>query len=438
VGFGLYLHIPFCRARCAYCDFNTYAGLEGVIPAFVTALLREIASYGATETQSAPQPPGSQRLRGDHRAGQFPSHRSLIRDCCATIYFGGGTPSLLPLNAIARILDAVTTTFTVAPEAEISLEANPGTLQEAVAGDYLAGLRRLGVNRLSLGVQSFDDRQLRLLGRLHTAAEAIATIHNARAAGFDNLNLDLIYGLPGQKETDWDDTLRQAIDLAPEHLSCYALTLEDEVPMARWVRAGRLTLPDEETVARQYELAEDRLAAAGYTHYEISNWAANRATTVPCSECHVPGLNRETAACDRLPATCQHNLIYWRNQPYLGVGPGAHSSFGGRRWWNLAHPQAYIAAITAGQPAEAGSETIDRPLAMAETMILGLRLLEEGVGLDDFTARFGLSPLDVYRQQITGLVAQGLIIVLPDRVRLTRRGHLLHNQASFPFLPAAQ
>ncbi|GAG27108.1 unnamed protein product, partial [marine sediment metagenome] len=260
-----------CQSKCSYCDFNSYAGLESLIEPYVGALLAEMGLW------------------------REPTQHMRV----ATVFLGGGTPSLLPLAEVEHIMTALRQRFRLAANAEVSFEANPGT----VDCPYLEGLRSLGVNRLSLGVQSFHDDELATLGRIHTAAQAREAYHTARLAGFDNVNLDLIYDLPRQTMTAWQYTVREAVALRPDHLSLYALTLEEGTPLADDVARGRLPPPDADLAADMYLWAEDALAAAGYQHYEISNWA------LPDRE-------------------CRHNLAYWLNEPYLGLGAGAHSCFG--------------------------------------------------------------------------------------------------------------
>jgi len=243
---SLYLHIPFCRHRCAYCDFNTYAGQESLIPAYVNALIREIELVGLRTTELLNYP-----------------------TTVHTIFFGGGTPSLLTAGQFKKILVAIREKFDVLFNAETSLEANPGTISLA----YLLDLRNLGFNRLSLGVQSAHADELRQLERSHNFCDVIEAVKWARMAGFDNLNLDLIYGLPEQTLSSWQDSLRRAVDLAPEHLSLYALTLEHGTPFGRWAARGRMPSPDPDLAADMYEWAGEYLAAQGYIQYEISNWA---------------------------------------------------------------------------------------------------------------------------------------------------------------------
>ena len=412
---ALYLHIPFCASRCHYCDFNTYAGLEALFEPYVSALCEEIRRTG--------------ELRG--------------RPPARTVFIGGGTPTVLPVPLLAQALDACFTAFDLDPSAEITCEANPGTADQA----HYSALRALGVNRLSLGVQSFDDRELRWLGRIHTAVEAERAFSQARAAGFENINLDLIFGLPGswtQEAESWERTLERAVALGPEHLSLYSLTVEHGAPLARQVRSGRIPAPDDDLAADLYQAACDTLAQQDYVHYEISNWARSANQQIS----HQPSaIGRQLpASASRFPASpnplipasslysCQHNLVYWRHEPYLGFGAGAHSFDGARRWWNVRSVPRYIARVEAGRSPRAGGERIDRRLAMGETMMLGLRLLEEGVPDERFRARFGLDLEDVFSVEIGDLVARGLLERLPDRVRLTPAGVLLGNRVFAEFM----
>jgi oxygen-independent coproporphyrinogen-3 oxidase len=394
---GAYVHIPFCCSRCGYCDFNTYAGLGDLIEPYVGALEWQIVHGEALRSPGA----------------------AVVR----TIYFGGGTPSLLAPGQVERILGAIRGAFRVRPDAEISMEANPGT----VALPYLREIRALGVNRLSLGVQSLDDTTLAAIGRIHTAEQASQAVHLARRAGFDNLSLDLIYGLPGQDLAQWKRTLAEAMKWRPEHLSLYALTLDGETPLGRAVASGEVSVPDDDAAADMYEAAEVMLAEAGYGHYEISNWSL---------------AGRE----------CAHNLGYWRNEPYLGFGAGAHSSVPlqavsegwlpkapapGDLWARFSHvlrPDDLIAAIQQCQPAVADLETLAAPSSMAETMFLGLRLLDEGVKFAAFASRFGRDPRVVYQRQLLELKEAGLITMDETRICLTKRGHLLGNEAFQRFL----
>jgi len=390
---SLYLHIPFCRKRCGYCDFNTFAGLEGLIPAYVQALTAEIEGLGRLSEHS------------------LPVH---------TVFFGGGTPSLLTGEQVKTILAAARAAFRVTLDAEISLEANPGTLTP----ESLKDLREAGVNRLSLGVQSMHPAELSLLERLHGVPEVIEAVAWAREAGFDNLNLDLIYGLPGQSLERWRETLAFALRLSPEHLSLYALTIEDGTPLKRLAVKGLVEAIDDDYVAEMYELAMDALAEAGYRQYEISNWARADAE-------------------GRLLA-CRHNMQYWYNQPYLGLGAGAHGYSSGRRTADVRGVGQYIQAVRGPwqvfpeSPANESVTLIDRRDELGETMMVGLRLTEEGVSAMRFEQRFG-QPLDaVYAEPLTRRSQMGLLEWAGEGasrcLRLTRKGRLLGNQVFAAFL----
>jgi len=392
-GMALYLHVPFCATKCRYCDFNAYARMERLIPEFVQALLREMDAWGA--------------LLGPVRV--------------PTIFFGGGTPSLLPPGDVARILDAAGRVFRVDTDAEVTLEANPDDLTEARLRQH----RERGVNRLSMGVQSFDDGLLRSLDRRHTADEAADAYRMARAAGFENVNLDLIYGLCGHTLAQWEATLERAVSLRPEHLSLYALTVEEGTPLWDDVRRGRRPAPDPDLAADMYVMAEDRLAAAGYRHYEISNWA-------------LPG------------HACRHNLVYWRNQPYLGLGPGAHSRLGAYRFHDVLSPAQYVRRaaelpVVAGQqpltrdvlrglPTIAGVDEISSAMDAADTLILGLRL-DEGVDVADVARRFPGAPVGRWDSAISEMREAGLLEREGGVLRLTRRGRLLGNEVFLRLLP---
>ena len=259
------------------------------------------------------------------------------------------------------------------------------------------------------------------MGRIHSAGQIEDAFHAARAAGFSNINLDLIYGLPGQSPDTWAHTLERAIALGPEHISLYALTIEENTPFARWVATGQLAPPDDDLAADLYELADARLRAAGYHQYEISNWARHDAPSL------APEANPRFA--------CRHNLIYWRYQPYWGFGPGAHSAVAGRRWWNLRDPRAYIRRTLANEPVQEGEERIPAALGMGEMMMLGLRLVREGVPHRAFQERWGRTVEEVYGATLRELAEWGLLELLPDRVRLTPAARLIGNQVFQRFLP---
>jgi oxygen-independent coproporphyrinogen III oxidase len=361
---ALYLHIPFCRTKCSYCDFNTYAGIEPLIPRYLEALQAELARY--------------------------PAGLSVH-----TINFGGGTPSLLSPEQLAQVIGAARSHFALDGDAEVSIEANPGGLDRA----YFEGIRGAGVNRLSFGVQSFHAPELEMLTRRHSAAEAQSAARVARAAGFDNISLDFMYGLPGQSIVAWSETLHHALDLRPDHLSLYGLTVYDHLPLGRQVRAGGLPAQDEDVMADMYELAEDLLARAGYGQYEISNWAL------------APELR------------CHHNLAYWRNTGYVGVGAGAHSYFGGRRYSNERRPAVYADKALNGAALATESEDISPDLERAETAILGLRLNE------------GMALIPAELALLEPCLAAGLLDVTGSHARLTPKGRLLSNEVFWRLLP---
>jgi oxygen-independent coproporphyrinogen III oxidase len=379
---SLYLHIPFCRRRCSYCDFNTYAGQEDLIPAYVEALCREI------------------NLVADSAGAILPVH---------TIFFGGGTPSLLTSEQIERILLATASGFDLQPGLEITLEANPGT----VSLPFLQALHESGVNRLSFGMQSADPSDLNLLDRCHSQSEVEQAVAWARSAGFDNLSLDLIYGLPEQDLARWENTLSAALALDPEHVSLYALTIEPGTPLFRRAQHGLLPEIDDDQAAEMYELASEVLAGSGFHQYEVSNWA----------RCGGDGLLK----------ACLHNLQYWRNRPYLGFGAGAHGFANGLRTANVNGIRTFVKRCMEGQagtfPAGPAAEevmAVDRRTEMQETMMVGLRLTQEGVSPGDFQQRYGVPLAEVFGKEIEGLAARGLLEG-EDPVRLTRRARLLGN-----------
>ena len=393
-GMGLYVHVPFCKTKCPYCDFNTYQGIDGQMGSYLEAVTGELGLWG----QSLGHPP--------------------VR----TVFFGGGTPSYLPDGDIAAILDAAADAFVIDPEAEITIEANPGDLN----ADACRGLLRQGVNRLSIGVQSLDNGLLQLLGRRHSADGAIEAFQTARDSGFDNVNLDLMYGLPNQSLAQWEDTIERLAALSPEHISLYALTLEEGTPMKVWADQGKIPEPDPDLAADMYALARRVLALRGYRHYEISNWAQ-------------PG--RES----------QHNLIYWRNEPYLGVGPGAHSRLGEYRFWTVLSPRDYSSRATQWQQESSrlwgdigkrelreartvdGWEHIDADTACAETMFLGLRLLD-GLSLPHASAAAGQDLAVRYHAEIEELLTLGLLRREGDTLRLDESAYLIANQVFTRFL----
>ena len=379
---ALYLHIPFCHTRCYYCDFNTYAGILPLREPYVRALLREITLAGELARMEHGEPRRSR-----------------------TIFFGGGTPSLLTINQVMRLLDACRASFAVDQDAEITLEANPGTLDR----QQLAGLRSAGVNRLSLGSQSFDPQLLKTLGRIHTPDEVEQALRFARAAGFTSINLDFMFGLPGQTMRHWQTTLDRALSLRPEHFSLYSLIIEEGTPFYTWTQEGRITPGDEDLCADMYEYADERLQAEGYLNYEISNWA-------------LPGHES------------RHNLTYWRNLPYLGLGAGAHSFFAGKRFSNERDPQRYIDILKQQQLPIVESETVERAQEMSETAFLALRTAQ-GLHLPTFEARFATPFAAFAGDRLQPVEAAGLLEYKDDWLRLSQRGRLLGNEVFMRLLP---
>jgi oxygen-independent coproporphyrinogen-3 oxidase len=379
---ALYVHIPFCQTRCHYCDFNTYAGMLPWRGAYIDAVIKEIRASGERATQQWGAP-----LRAH------------------TIFFGGGTPSLLLPGQIAAIIAACRESFALDEAAEISLEANPGTVTE----DHLCAIRGCGVNRLSMGAQTFDPGLLRWLGRIHTVEQIVTAYEAARRAGFDNVNLDLMFGLPQQTMAQWKATLEQTLALDPDHLALYSLIIEEGTPLHKWVEQGRVRPADDDLVADMYLLAEDRLANAGYEHYEISNWAR-------------PGRR------------CAHNLTYWHNEPWLGFGAGAHSWYESRRFANMRPIRDYIAQVMAHGHAVAEEESIPLELELGETAMLELRL-REGVDGANFRARYGISFMEQFGDRLREPMAAGLLAEQERRVCLTGRGRLLGNEVFLRLLP---
>lgn len=385
-GAGLYVHVPFCACKCAYCDFASFAGLEDLYTPYVSALCAQVSRQA--------------------RAWQGVTFVSL--------FIGGGTPTVLPPASLAQIVASARAALRWAPDPEMTTEANPGTVTLA----DLQALRALGINRLSLGVQSLNDDELRMLGRIHTAAEAVQAVRDARAAGFGNLSLDLMFGLPGQTLARWQATLEQALALTPEHLSLYALSLEEGTPLAEHVARGQLPMPDDDLAADMYTLAEEMLSAADYTHYEISNWARNSAGD---EEREWPML------------ACQHNLLYWHNERYLGLGSAAASFDGEQRTVALARPQAYLAALAADNSIIESAETLSPDERLDETVMLGLRLVR-GLRWDWLLARTGQDARALYAATITEQQALGLLEADDVGMRLTARGRLLGNRVFAAFL----
>ena len=373
---GLYLHIPYCLHKCGYCDFNSHNINEAEMESYVRALLLEMeqAAKGAK----------------DRRVN--------------TIFFGGGTPTTLPFADLARILEACRRHFKVDPEAEITCEANPATIPQA----DLAQLRQAGFNRLSIGVQSFDPDELKRLERVHSVDEVYLTVERARQAGFDNLSLDLMFGLPGQTTRLWKSNLQRAIDLQPDHLSAYNLTIEPDTVFFKQQAQGQLKMPPDDFQRELFEIAIDTLTEAGYEHYEISNYAQ-------------PGKQ------------CRHNLNYWVNGEYIGLGAGASSTLNGEHYKNVNLPARYIAQINETQTAVESRETPDRRQRMGEAVMLGLRL-REGLNLSIFKRQFGISFYDAFGDTIEKMEKMELLEISNGQISLSRKGLFLADSVIVEFI----
>ncbi|HMU32834.1 MAG TPA: radical SAM family heme chaperone HemW [Pyrinomonadaceae bacterium] len=390
---GVYLHIPFCKSRCSYCDFATDVYREsGAVERYVAALCREIRQFPPQNDADDANLTGGVDLR-DLRSSAAASLLTVD-----TIYFGGGTPSLLTVPQLRRILDAVKTRFEVADDAEITLEMNPAT----VTPESLAGYLDAGVNRASFGVQTFNDRDLKLLARGHDANDARNTFKMLRGAGFSNISFDLIIGLPGQTLDDWQRNLDEALKLDSEHLSLYILEIHEATPLAEQIRSGRRPLPDEELAAEMYEHLVDRIATTSFEQYEISNFAK-------------PGL------------ASRHNTKYWQLEPVYGFGVSAHSFDGRTRFWNIRDTAEYVSAIENGHSPEAGRDLLDDEKLAGERAFLGMRLTD-GISVNDYERATGIDLKAKYASELERLADAGLIEFTGDSLKLTRRGMLFSNE----------
>lgn len=366
---ALYIHVPFCRTKCRYCAFSSSAGCSELMAPYVAALKKELSSLAGAS---------------------LPTLQS--------IFIGGGTPTMLPPELLGTILDHCRRLFTMSPAVEISVEANPGTVDEP----SLRLLAAAGVNRLSLGIQSFADRELQLLGRSHSAAEAEKTVAAARTAGFANLNLDLMCGLPSQSCASWQETLDRALSLGPEHLSVYQLTVEEGTPLDELLHRGRLTLPEEEEIVEMDRQTARACRRAGLVHYEIANYAR-------------PGF------------FCRHNLNYWENGEYLACGASAVSCLGGVREKRTADIRDYIDRVAAGLPVVVERECLPAEASFRETVIMGLRLVR-GVSRAGLRRRYGRDVEEYYGQTLARLRQLGLVELTASHLRLSEKGRPLANR----------
>jgi len=359
---GLYIHVPFCLSKCPYCDFYSSTSLIA-LPLFMDALLKEMEMY----------------------RNKFNSFD--------TVYIGGGTPSLLSLQQLESVLGGIRENFDLMPNTEITIETNPADLHQS----YLKSLREIGINRLNIGIQSFDLKLLRFLGRRHSLAQAFSAIEASRKAGFHNIGLDLIYGIPGQAIDSWLDTLRRAVSFSPEHVSCYQLTIESRTPLGKRYQAGEFSMPGEESQYEFFMKTSQFLEDAGYLHYEVSNFAK------------------------RAEYTSRHNQKYWDHSPYLGLGPAAHSFQNNRRWWNHRSIDKYLAAINAGHRPVEEIETLTTEQLLQETLYLGLRT-KKGICLEDFKKRFDYDIFTAKRKMLDKLQEEGFISIQDGHLYPTPTG----------------
>ncbi|GGU55404.1 radical SAM family heme chaperone HemW [Lentzea flava] len=373
--FGIYVHVPFCATRCGYCDFNTYTpgelGSSASPESWLEGLRREL-DLAASVLGSAP--------------------------AASTVFVGGGTPSLLGASGLTDVLDAVHQSFGLAPDAEVTTESNP----ESTSPSFFVGIRNAGYTRVSLGMQSAARHVLQILDRKHTPGRPVDAAREARAAGFDHVNLDLIYGTPGEQPADLKASLDAVLDAGVDHVSAYALIVEDGTGLARRIRRGDLPMPDDDVLASSYEMVDSVLSGAGLHWYEVSNWATSEA------------------------AQCRHNVLYWKGADWWGFGPGAHSHVGGVRFWNVKHPARYSSLLAEGKSPAAGREVLSDEDRRVERVLLELRLAE------------GL-PTDVLdtagREEARSAIADGLLEPLDDRCVLTDRGRLLADAVVRRLLP---
>ena len=373
---SLYVHIPFCLRKCRYCDFATHPLRPDLTEPFLSALETEAERVGAK-----------------------------AKGAVKTVFFGGGTPSLLDGRQMDRLMEALRRSFNIQPQAEITLEANPETADEP----RLRAYRNAGVNRLSIGAQTFDDAALKHLDRTHSSEQIDRAYRNARKAGFENVNLDMMFALPDQTMRQWREDARRAVALDPEHLSVYNLTIEPKTVFHYWNRQGRLSLPDEDLQADMYEWTLDEMERTGYPYYELSNFAK------PGSE-------------------CEHNLRYWRNEPHAGIGPGACGYLNGERTANARGTKGYIKRIEEGRDTIVERERLAGKAARAETIRQGLRM-RGGILLTEYACRYGLNLMDDFQAEIEQLTRLGLTKLGDGALRLTRRGVLLANEAFLRLLP---
>ena len=374
---GLYIHIPYCIHKCGYCDFNSHPIKQDEMNHYIDALVAEMKHYAKTY-----------------------SNTNIIR----TIFLGGGTPTTLTVYQLERILKECVSEFTVASDAEITIEANPATIDI----EQLKSIRQTGYNRISIGVQSFDKAELKLLDRAHGPEEIHSTVDRARKAGFDNLSLDLMFAVPNQSLSSWESNLNKALEKNPEHLSTYNLTIEQGTAFSKLQSNGKLIMPDDDHQLELYKKTIERLTKKGFHHYEISNFA-------------------------RRGKECKHNITYWENKNTLGLGAGASSYMNGTRFKNINLPAHYIRQVKEKKIAVEHSETLELRQAMGETIMLGLRLLQ-GISIHQFEKRFQISFINLFRNIISALKEKELVIIEKDYLRLSQKGLFWADSVTLEFI----
>ena len=374
---GLYIHIPYCIHKCGYCDFNSHPIKQDEMNHYIDALVAEMKHYAKTY-----------------------SNTNIIR----TIFLGGGTPTTLTVYQLERILKECVSEFTVASDAEITIEANPATIDI----EQLKSIRQTGYNRISIGVQSFDKAELKLLDRAHGPEEIHSTVDRARKAGFDNLSLDLMFAIPNQSLSSWESNLNKALEKNPEHLSTYNLTIEQGTAFSKLQSNGKLIMPDDDHQLELYKRTIERLTKKGFHHYEISNFA-------------------------RRGKECKHNITYWENKNTLGLGAGASSYMNGTRFKNINLPAHYIRQVKDKKIAVEHSETLEPRQAMGETIMLGLRLLQ-GISIHQFEKRFQISFTSLFRNIISSLKEKELVVIEKDYLRLSKKGLFIADSVILEFI----
>jgi oxygen-independent coproporphyrinogen-3 oxidase len=414
---GIYIHIPFCERKCTYCNFNTTDFFSDLAQRYISAIVQEVAYWGQNLCCDKTTI-DSNRVIDNTKLTDQVSHAKPLNDGHAkneklsvdTIFFGGGTPSIVEAEQVNDLIEACRNHFDVASDAEITIEINPATLSRA----KMEGWRKAGVNRASVGVQSFIDAELVSLSRTHNTTQARATIESLREAGFDNISLDLIAGLPEQSKTNWQFNLREALKIRPEHLSLYLLEVKEGTQLFSQIKRGLRPQPDDDLAAEMYEMICDATAEAGYEHYEISNFALLS-----------PGQKKSLRA--------KHNMKYWTDAPFYGLGCGAHSYDGRMRWVNTLKTEDYIEQVATQGQAINERRLLDDTQRATEAIFMALRV-SEGINLEEFRAAYGLDILEAYGAELERLAEAELIEITDHRLRLTARGRLLSNEVFMTFV----